>query len=137
METIDTKKLEEADKLPMPKKEENRGIQPINEDEFKALVKAMENPVEAQKELAVQIKRFLDKRISDELTQKGNLSPDTRAWVKQYNEVLDKLQKSLYGDRSVNFNIHKILPQTHSGLAAKIRKYDNEEVIDVSVKPSD
>ena len=91
----------------------------ISETEFKVLLDKMENPVQSQKHLAVQIKIFLDKRIDEEMEEKGYLSDHTRRWVESYNNILEKIQRALHGDKSVNLHLHKV---THSQIAAKMRE---------------
>lgn len=92
---------------------------PVTESEFNNLLKEMQNPVQAQQHLAVQIKTFLDKRIKKEMADKGYLSDHTRRWVESYNNILEKIQKALHGDKSVSLHLHKV---THSQIAAKMRE---------------
>jgi hypothetical protein len=92
----------------------------VGDEEFKVLLEKMQSPVEAQKEMAAKIKFFLDKRIEKEMGEKGYLSDFLRRWVKDYNEILDRIQKSLYGDKSVNLHLFKV---SNSDVAAKIRKH--------------
>ena len=91
----------------------------LTESEFKNLLEEMQNPVQAQQHLAVKIKSFLDKRISDEMRDKGFLSDHTRRWVESYNNILEKIQKALHGDKSVNLHLHKV---SHSDISTKIRE---------------
>ena len=118
MEHIDDKDLAKAE--PMPLKSEEEGL--ISDEEFKTLLEELANPVTAQKQMAVKIKHFLDKRITKEMVEKGVLSDHTRRWVESYNNLLEKIQKALYGEKSVNFHIHKV---THSQIAARMRQYKN------------
>ena len=91
----------------------------LTENEFSELLDQMQNPVQAQQRLAVQIKTFLDKRIKKEMdSEKAILSDHTRRWVESYNNILEKIQKALHGDKSVNLHLHKV---THSQIAAKMR----------------
>ncbi len=90
----------------------------LTEVEFNRLLEDMENPTLAQRHLAVHIKNFLDQRIKEEMAGKGFLSDGTRRWVETYNNILEKIQKALYGDKSVNLHLHKV---THSEIAAKMR----------------
>ena len=95
----------------------------LTENEFKLLLNEMQNPVQAQQELAVKIKNFLDKRIRKEMNQEGSkkgiLSDHTRRWVESYNNILEKIQKALHGDKSVSLHLHKV---THSQIATKMRE---------------
>lgn len=94
----------------------------LTEAQFNELLDEMKNPVHAQKRLAVQVKTFLDKRIKSEMVEKGFLSDHTRRWVESYNNILEKIQKALHGDKSVNLNLHQI---SHSQIATMIRKADD------------
>ena len=91
----------------------------LTESEFAKLLEEMQNPVQAQQKLAVQIKNFLDGRIKDEMKDKGFLSDHTRRWVDSYNNILEKIQKALHGDKSVNLHLHKV---SHSDISTKIRE---------------
>lgn len=123
MEIVDKEKFDDAKRLPeaMRKTDLEAGIsRPLTDSEFAQMMEAMQSPVKAQQRIAVQIKSFLDQRISREMAEKGILSDHTRRWVETYNDVLEKIQKALYGDRSVNLHLHKV---SHSQIAEKIRKY--------------
>jgi len=100
---------------------EEKAPEAISDEKFKELLEQMANPVHAQQQLAVQVKTFLDARIKSEMKEKGFLSDHTRRWVEQFNKILDSIQKSLYGDKSVNLHVHKI---THSAIAAKMRNIE-------------
>jgi len=92
----------------------------LTESEFNKLLDEMQNPVQAQQRLAVQIKTFLDKRIKKEMnSEKAVLSDHTRRWVESYNNILEKIQKALHGDKSVSLHLHKV---THSQIATKMRE---------------
>ena len=92
----------------------------LTESEFNKLLEEMQNPVQAQQRIAVQIKTFLDKRIKEEMNgPKKVLSDHTRRWIETYNNILEKIQKALHGDKSVNLHLHKV---THSQIAAKMRE---------------
>ncbi len=121
MKVIEKTEFNKVDVIPSVDEEndENHPISEITEEKFEKLIEQMSNPVSAQKQLAVQIKLFLDRRIRKELTEKGILSDHTRRWVEQFNKILDSIQKSLYGDKSVNLHVHKV---THSAIAAKMRE---------------
>lgn len=90
----------------------------ISEDNISLMLKKLDNPVEYQKELAVQLKLFIDKRIKLEQEDEENLSESTRRWIETYNAILDRIHRALHGDKSVNLHLHKI---SHSDIAAKIR----------------
>ena len=126
MEEITEKEFEQA-KAMVPKIEDED--REISEAEIKAMLEEMENPVKAQQHLAIQIKIALDVRIKKEMKKDGYLSEYTRRWVESYNNILDKIQKSLHGDKSINLHLHKV---SHSDISTKIR----ESVFDV-VAPKD
>ncbi len=93
----------------------------ITDKNFKKMMVQMENPIEAQKEIAIKIKIFLDAKMSREMEELNALTDSTRRWIETYNNLLEKIQKSIYGDKSVNLHIHKI---SHSDIATKIREID-------------
>ena len=101
-----------------PKKKKGEPVG-LTESEFNKLLEEMQNPVQAQQKLAVQIKNFLDGRIKEEMNGKGFLSDHTRRWVESYNNILEKIQKALHGDKSVNLHVHKV---SHSDISSKIRE---------------
>lgn len=125
MEIVDKKKFMDVESKPPFEREDLKTLDDLTESEFNKLMVDMQNPVKAQKYLAVQIKYFLDQRIINEMREKGFLSDHTRRWVKVFNEILDKIQKALYGDKSLNLHIHKV---THSQIAMKMREVDEVEV---------
>ena len=119
METINEEDFEEAKKLEPTKKgpaKEDYSEKDVDMDE---LLKDMNNPVKAQQEMAVKIKMYLDLAVSEDITNKGYLTEHTRKWVESYNNILEKIQKALHGDKSVNLHLHKI---SHSEIATKIRE---------------
>lgn len=118
MEIIDEKKFEEADITDLQDRKD------VTEEEFQKLLEDMQNPVEAQKYLAVQIKMFLDKRIKEETEDKGILSDHTRRWVESYTSILEKIQKALYGDKSVSLHMHNIV--SHTQIATRVRQSERE-----------
>lgn len=117
MDEISQAEFEKA-KSEVPK-EIDEDLGQMTESEFNNLLAEMQNPVQAQQRLAVQIKHFLDKRIKTEMAEKGYLSDSTRRWVESYNNILEKIQKALHGDKSVNLHLHKV---SHSDIAAKMRE---------------
>lgn len=113
---------EEYDKIALlnPKRLRVSGVEEdISEKDFNVMLEEMQNPVQAQKHIAVQIKIFLDRRIKEEMEDDGVLSDHTRRWVESYNNILDKIQRALYGDKSMNLHVHKV---SHGDIAAKIRE---------------
>jgi len=121
MEIVGKDKFDKAEKLPkVVKNKKIVEIKQLSESEFNTLLETMQNPVEAQQHLAVQVKNYLDQRIKMEMEEKGFLSDHTRRWVESYNQILEKIQKALYGDKSVNLHMHKIV--SHSEIAARMRE---------------
>lgn len=115
MENISKDEFNEA----TPKGSKKAPEEKVDEKNFEELLKEMENPIAQQKKLAVQIKRFLDKRIKKEMeSDKAILSDNTRRWVDSYNSILEKLQKALHGDKSVSLHVNV----SHSDIATKIRE---------------
>ena len=94
----------------------------MTKDDIKAVVKKMDQPVELQKDLAARLKLFLDKRIREEMKNKGYLSDFTRRWVKEYNDLLDRIHRNLYGDKSVHLHLGKV---THAHIASAMREYED------------
>lgn len=92
----------------------------ITEENFQEMLKDMQNPVSSQKEIAVKVKLFLDKRIKDELEKNGVLGDNTRKWIETYTSLLEKLQRAIHGDKSLNLHVHKV---SHGEIAAKMREY--------------
>lgn len=119
MEEVSQAEFEKAKEEAEEEEEEKDSVYEIVESDMDGLLAKMENPVNAQKELAVKVKMFLDEKMKIEMAKNGYLSDSTRRWIESYNNILEKLQKSLYGDKSVNLHIHKV---THSQIAAKIRE---------------
>jgi len=117
MEEISREDLEKAMKM-APKKVEPE--KEITAEEFNKMLKDMQNPVNAQKEIAVKVKLFLDKRIKDEMNRNGVLGDNTRKWIETYNSLLEKLQRAIHGDKSLNLHVHQI---THGEIGAKMREY--------------
>ena len=91
----------------------------VTTEDLDRLLKDMQNPVNAQKEIAVKIKVFLDKRIDDEIQKNGVLGDNTRKWIETYTTLLDRLQKAIHGDKTLNLHVHQI---THGEIAAKMRE---------------
>lgn len=122
MDKISQKEFEEVEKL-IPEKVD-APVEVMTEEEITKSLEEMENPVKVQQRLAVQIKTSLDRRINLEMGDKGFLTENTRKWVESYNNILEKIQKALHGDKSVNLHLHKV---THGQIAAKMRKAIGDE----------
>ncbi len=121
MEEISRDKFEEEfEKIKeiAPKKKEGPNDL-IDESTFAEMLKDMQNPVKAQKEVAVKIQLFLNKRIDDEMEKNGVLGDNTRKWIETYTTLLEKLQRAIHGDKSLNLHVHKV---SHGDIAAKMRE---------------
>ena len=116
MDEVSEKEFEEArESIP-----EKKPVEIESDEDFEEALKQMENPVDSLKELAVKIKRYLDKRIKkEEESEKGILTDHTRRWIESYQKILEKIQKALHGDKSVNLHLHKV---SHADIGAKMRE---------------
>jgi len=119
MEIIDIDKLQEANNIKPTIRDDVRPVRKYSEEEFNVLLRDMQNPVKAQKEMALKVKLFLDEKMAFELESKGTLSDATKRWVDSYTSMLEKLQKAIHGDKSIHLNIHAI---GHGDIAKKIRE---------------
>ena len=118
MEEVSRDKFEKAMAIAPKRKEQEKEM---TAEDFEQALKDMQNPVNAQKEIAVKVKSFLDKRIKDELDKNGVLGDNTRKWIETYTSLLEKLQRAIHGDKSLNLHVHKI---SHGEIAAKMREYN-------------
>ena len=116
MKEISQEEVDKAMAIAPNRKEEEKEI---TVEDFEKLLTDMQNPVNAQKDIAVKVKLFIDKRIKDEMEQKGVLGDNTRKWIETYNSLLEKLQRAIYGDKSLNLHVHQV---THGEIAAKMRE---------------
>ena len=117
MREISQEEIDHAMALAPKKKEPEKEISVVD---FEKLLKEMQNPVTAQKEIAVKVKLFLDRRIKDEMDKNGVLGDNTRKWIETYTSLLEKLQRAIYGDKSLNLHVHAV---SHGDIAAKMREY--------------
>lgn len=125
MEEISKKDFEAAKKL-APTMKEAAKAKELTAEEFEQAMLDMQNPVKAQKEMAIKIKVFLDNQIKNEMETKGALSEGTRRWIETYHKALDKLQSAIHGDKSVNLHLHQV---SHGDVSAKIREASKEEIV--------
>ena len=91
MKEVSNEEFEKAMKMAPERKGKEKEITP---EEFEQMLNDMQNPVNSQKEIAVKIKLFLDKRINDELERNGILGDNTRKWIETYTSLLEKLQSN-------------------------------------------
>lgn len=132
MEIIDKDKFNEASSVELP--EDNPVNVPLlSESEVNIIIKKLEQPVDLQKELAAKLKLYIDSRMNKELSEKGYLSDFVRRWISEYNELLDRIQKNLYGDKSVSIHLHKV---SHSNISSMMRKYKNEKASKEPIEPT-
>ncbi len=117
MKEISQEEVDKAMAIAPARKEPEKEVTP---EDFEKLLTDMQNPVNSQKEIAVKVKLFLDKRIKDELDKNGVLGDNTRKWIETYTSLLEKLQRAIHGDKSLNLHVHQI---THGEIAAKMREY--------------
>lgn len=129
MEMIGKKDIDETE--PLPKSEmvlsSNEPIEPMTEEDFKRAIIEMSNPVEYMKAEAANLKHYLDHRREREL-KNGVITDKTRKMAKDLHELLEKIQKALHGDKSVNLNLNASIKP--SILMAQMRKAKAEEVDD-------
>ena len=126
---ISTEDIENADleKLEQYKKEKHLvpEIELYDKDEIEISSKLFDLPVEEQKKEAVKLKKYIDYLSAKEIAQYGLLSDSTRKWKRLYLDLLNSIQKNLYGEKSVNLHLHKI---SHSTIASHIRQsYDEQD----------
>lgn len=88
-----------------------------NEDEWNKLLKEMETPLNAQRELATKMKIFVDEQIEADIKGYNKITESTRKFIQDYNNMLSNLHKNTFGDKtSVDINI------SNSMIASKIRQ---------------
>ena len=119
MEKIGREELESIENLDQELDKPIKSIYEIKDEEFNSLMEQMKNPVNIQREFAAKIKIFLDKAIREDMETKGFLSDFTRRWMKDFNDMCDKIQKSLHGDK--HLHLHGNI--SHADIMNKARKY--------------
>lgn len=98
----------------------------IDEQDVQEVIKALENPVTLQKELAAKLKIIIDERIQREMKEDNALSKGTKEWVDSYNNMLNNIQSNMYGTKNLNLNLTGKV--SHSQIGAMIRKYESAVV---------
>ena len=116
MEEISREELDKAMSIAPERTEPEKEVTQVD---FDGMLKDMQNPVNSQKEIAVKVKMFLDKRIKDEIDKNGVLGDNTRKWIETYTSLLEKLQRAIHGDKTLNLHVHQV---THGDIAAKMRE---------------
>jgi len=128
MSDISRDEFEKAMKIAPERKNEDKEI---STEDLDQMLKDMDNPVKSQKEIAVKIKLFLHKRIEDEMDKNGVLGDNTRRWIETYTGLLEKLQRAIHGDKSLNLHVHQI---THGEIAAKMRESKDYVIVEEKKK---
>lgn len=83
------------------------------------LQKEFETPIEKQKELAAQLNAYISQKLEIEYQEDQRISDHTRRFMELYSDLLDKIHKNIYGEKSTNLHLHKI---THADISKKIRE---------------
>jgi hypothetical protein len=121
MDEITEKEYETtSDETPKPPANELLSEPLFTPEEITTIEQSLAQPIDAMKNLAAKLKIYTDHKIDREMAEKGYLTENTRGWVKEYNLLLEKLQKAQHGDKSVNLHLHEI---SHAHIASKMRKY--------------
>jgi len=87
----------------------------LNEAEMKALLDKLDKPLDEQKILAAKVKIFIDARMQLEMERTGIISDFMRRWIECYNDLLDRIHKNSFGEKTLNFHLHKIITPTDIG----------------------
>lgn len=109
----------------------NTNLLDIKPADWDKLLKAMDSPVEVQKEVAAKMKLFIDHQMVQDMREFGKLTESTRKWLCDYTTLLSSLHKDLHGTK-VSADINMI---SHAAIASKIRQAS--KVIDVPSPPED
>lgn len=117
MDQINEKDFEDAESLPV---EEDKSLITIDEGELEKLLADLDQPVESMKKIAAKLQVYLDVKINQELDTVGYISESTRKIMHEYNDLLDKIQKALHGEKkTLDGNL------THGQIGSMIREYVN------------
>jgi len=125
MDIIDKDDFDKAEELTSEEYKEAEKTKIFSKEDIKALQEKLDNPVELQQELAGKIKKYIDNRMAEEHEENGFISEYTRKWVLVYSDVLDKINKALYGEKSVNITLNKV---SLADVGAAMRKVIKEEI---------
>lgn len=114
-EQIDEKMLEEIKTLG------------LDVSAFKTAYEKLENPIEAQKELAGILRAYVHVAIKNDLINQQKITESTRRWLSDYKSLLRDIQVAVNGTKHTELNFTQTV--THSDIAAKIRanQKDREE----------
>lgn len=86
-----------------------------NEELLKKTIEQTNYPIELQKQLAAKMKLFIDNRIAKDIEEKGYLTDYTRRNIELYEKILNNLHKNLYGEKSINLNLHERISHVQLG----------------------
>ena len=86
-----------------------------NEELLKKTIELTNYPIDLQKQLAAKMKLFIDNRITKDLEEKGYLTDYTRRNIELYEKILNNLHKNLYGEKSINLNLHEKISHVQLG----------------------
>lgn len=95
-----------------------------DEEAFEQKLKEFNDPLKLLKRMALRINIFLEHRIDLEIKENGFLSDFTRRWMKDYAEILERIEKHKYGSKKSVGNTDAV---SHSNIATKIRKHAKQE----------
>ena len=114
--------------------EDQESLLDIPQKKWDVLLKAMDNPLEEQKQIAVKMKLYIDAQMKRDLVEYGKFTETTRKWLSDYNTLLSAMHKNIHGDKTT----HEI-KLTHGMIASKIRESLNytpskDSIVDVDVE---
>lgn len=105
---------------------EVKSLPPISQKEMDLAIKELDRPVESMKKLAATLGHYIELKSKRELKDNGFLSDYTRRWVSLYNDLLNNLQKSMYGEKSMSLHMHGKV--SHAQVNTLIRKHSGKKV---------
>lgn len=104
----------------LPEEEDNSKIL-IEEKDILKLLQDLEQPVGSMKKIAAKLQIYIDAKIKQEVDSTGYISESTRKMLHEYNDLLDKIQKALHGEKKT---LDGTL--THAQVGSMIRQYAND-----------
>ena len=124
MEVIDEDAFNEIEVEP---KKTSSDLTEMEDSDVLAETQGMSAPIDRMKETAVSLKLEIEESIQNDRMEKGKMTDRTRRLIKDYTDLLDKIQKHLFGTKSSNVHLHAV---SHSTIASKIRQCKTIEVQD-------
>jgi len=137
MDIVDFATIEQALEKVKEQKKNELEIPVMNASQAaQEIIELFDKPVERQKEMAAKIKLYLDERIAEDIRESKVIKESTRRFIELYNELIDKLHKNLYGEKSVNLHLHKV---SHDHISQLIRKHAQQysQVYDAAAVKND